>query len=71
MALNPIQFAGQVIEEFRRYQLTAFPIADPRLRDTGGALCSGHGAFKDSPAPRRAGTCRSLGGSARARRSRL
>ena len=38
MALNPIQFAGQVIEEFRRYQLTAFPIADPRLAIQASAL---------------------------------
>jgi ATP-dependent helicase YprA (DUF1998 family)/SOS-response transcriptional repressor LexA len=48
MALNPIQFAGQVIEEFRRYQLTAFPIADPRLATQASALL-GAGAFKDSP----------------------
>jgi len=48
MALNPIQFAGQVIEEFRRYQLTAFPIADPRLASQASALL-GAGAFRDSP----------------------
>lgn len=48
MALNPIQFTSQVIEEFRRYQLTAFPIADPRLAAQAAALL-GAGAFKDSP----------------------
>ncbi|MDX6690516.1 MAG: hypothetical protein QOG15_1973 [Solirubrobacteraceae bacterium] len=48
MALNPIQFTSQVIEEFRRYQLTAFPIADPRLAAQASALL-GAGAFKDSP----------------------
>lgn len=48
MALNPIQFSGQVIEEFRRYQLTAFPIADPRLAAQASALL-GAGTFKDSP----------------------
>src|SRR5437764_14335720 len=48
MALNPIQFSGQVIDEFRRYQLTAFPIADPRLAAQASSLL-GAGAFKDSP----------------------
>ncbi len=48
MALNPIQFTGQVVEEFRRYQLTAFPIADPRLAEQASNLL-GAGPFKDSP----------------------
>src|ERR1700759_1762349 len=48
MALNPIRFSGQVIDEFRRYQLTAFPIADPRLAEQATKLL-GAGAFKDSP----------------------
>lgn len=48
MALNPIQFTGQVTEEFRRYQLTAFPIADPRLAAQASELL-GAGPFKDSP----------------------
>ena len=38
MALNPIHFTAQVTEEFRRYQLTAFPIADPRLAAQASAL---------------------------------
>ncbi len=48
MALNPIQFTRGVVEEFRRYQLTAFPIADPRLAAQASALL-GVGAFGDSP----------------------
>jgi ATP-dependent helicase YprA (DUF1998 family) len=48
MALNPIQFSRQVIDEFRRYQLTAFPIADPRLAAQASELL-GAGAFRDSP----------------------
>ena len=48
MALNPIQFTREVVEEFRRYQLTAFPIADPRLAAQASALL-GSGAFRDSP----------------------
>jgi hypothetical protein len=51
VALNPIQFTGQVTEEFRRYQLTAFPIADPRLAAQASALL-GAGPFKDSPLTR-------------------
>src|SRR4051794_8121776 len=48
MALNPVRFTRSVTEEFRRYQLTAFPIADPRLAAQASALL-GAGAFKDSP----------------------
>ena len=33
MALNPIAFAEKVIRSFLRYQLTAYPFADPRLHD--------------------------------------
>lgn len=31
MAINPVQFADHVNEQFLRYQLTAFPITDPDL----------------------------------------
>jgi len=31
MSLNPIQFGSQVVDQFGRYLLTAFPIADPDL----------------------------------------
>jgi hypothetical protein len=48
MALNPIWFAGQVNEQFRRYQLTAFPIADPDLA-AQARLLLGTGAFGTSP----------------------
>ena len=48
MALNPIQFTRQVTDEFRRYQLTAFPLADPRLSDQARELL-GAGAFDRSP----------------------
>ena len=48
MALNPIQFTRQVTDEFRRYQLTAFPLADPRLADQARTLL-GTGAFNRSP----------------------
>jgi ATP-dependent helicase YprA (DUF1998 family)/rubrerythrin len=48
MALNPVRFTRSVTEEFRRYQLTAFPIADPRLAEQASALL-GAGAFRHSP----------------------
>lgn len=48
MALNPIQFTRQVTDEFRRYQLTAFPLADPRLAEQARGLL-GTGAFDRSP----------------------
>ena len=51
MALNPITFTRQVTDEFRRYQLTAFPLADPRLADQARALL-GAGAFEHSPLTR-------------------
>ena len=41
MALNPIAFTHRVDEEFRRYQLTAFPIADPRLAGQARTLLAG------------------------------
>ena len=31
MALNPIVFTDRVVRSFLRYQLTAYPFADPRL----------------------------------------
>jgi ATP-dependent helicase YprA (DUF1998 family) len=48
MALNPVRFTHSVTEEFRRYQLTAFPLADPRLAEQANELL-GSGAFKSSP----------------------
>lgn len=48
MALNPVRFTRSVTEEFRRYQLTAFPMADPRLAAQASALL-GAGAFRTSP----------------------
>ena len=48
MALNPIPFTREVTEQFRRYQLTAFPIADPNLAAQARALL-GAGAFRASP----------------------
>jgi ATP-dependent helicase YprA (DUF1998 family) len=48
MALNPVRFTRSVTDEFRRYQLTAFPIADPRLATQASALL-GAGAFRASP----------------------
>jgi len=50
MAINPVQFSRQVVDEFRRYQLTAFPIADPRLAAQASALL-GDNAF-ESPLTR-------------------
>ena len=44
MALNPVRFTRSVTEEFRRYQLTAFPIADPRLAEQARRML-GAGAF--------------------------
>jgi len=32
MPLNPVQFGKDVIDQFGRYLLTTFPVADPRLR---------------------------------------
>src|SRR5215212_688164 len=48
MPLNPVRFTRSVTDEFRRYQLTAFPIADPRLAEQASVLL-GAGAFRDSP----------------------
>lgn len=48
MTLNPIQFTRQVTDEFRRYQLTAFPLADPRLAEQARELL-GASAFDRSP----------------------
>lgn len=48
MALNPIPFTREVTEQFRKYQLTAFPIADPTLAEQARALL-GSGAFRSSP----------------------
>lgn len=41
MPLNPIAFARQVNEQFRRYQLSAFPIADPELSRQARELLDG------------------------------
>lgn len=48
MAINPIRFAEQVNDQFRRYQLTAFPLADPDLGEQARKLL-GEGGFDDSP----------------------
>lgn len=32
MVLNPIVFTEKVVRSFLRYQLTAYPFADPQLR---------------------------------------
>ena len=47
MAINPIRFASDVVEEFRRYQLTAFPLADPRLAEQARRLLAP--GFSGSP----------------------
>lgn len=47
MAINPIGFASDVVEEFRRYQLTAFPLADPRLAEQARSLLAP--GFSGSP----------------------
>ena len=31
MSLNPVQFGTEVIDQFRRYLMTTFPIADPEM----------------------------------------
>jgi hypothetical protein len=31
MAINPIAYTDKVVRGFRQYQLTAYPLADPRL----------------------------------------
>lgn len=41
MALNPITFARQVNDQFRRYQLSAFPLADPELARQARELFGG------------------------------
>ena len=33
MALNPITFTERVVDDFLRYQLTTYPLADPSLFD--------------------------------------
>ena len=48
MTLNPVRFTRSVTDEFRRYQLTAFPIADRRLAEQANRLL-GAGAFRESP----------------------
>jgi DEAD/DEAH box helicase len=48
LTLNPVRFTRSVTDEFRRYQLTAFPIADPRLAAQASALL-GASAFRASP----------------------
>jgi ATP-dependent helicase YprA (DUF1998 family)/SOS-response transcriptional repressor LexA len=48
MALNPIRFADDVNGQFRRYQLTAFPLADPELAAQARELL-GEGGFDQSP----------------------
>jgi len=41
MAINPIAFGRTVNEQFLRYQLTAFPIADEALaRQAEESICS-------------------------------
>ena len=35
MALNPVAYTESVVRSFLRYQLTAYPFADLRLRDEG------------------------------------
>ncbi len=43
MPLNPVTFAAQVNQDFIRYQLTAFPIADERLHEQVRSQLEGHG----------------------------
>ena len=31
MSLNPVQFGAEVIDQFGRYLMTTFPIADPGM----------------------------------------
>lgn len=31
MSLNPVQFGTEVVDQFGRYLMTTFPIADPRM----------------------------------------
>ena len=38
MGFNPVRFVESVTSQFRRYQLTAFPIANPRLAAQARAL---------------------------------
>ena len=33
MPINPLAYTEQVVQSFLRYQLTAYPFADPRLHD--------------------------------------
>ena len=44
MAINPIAFARTVNEQFLRYQLTAFPIADEALARQAEESIRGAGA---------------------------
>jgi hypothetical protein len=41
MALNPIEFAHEVNDQFLKYQLTAFPLTDPELADQAQSLLRG------------------------------
>lgn len=40
MSINPLVFANNVAEEFRRYLLSAFPMADPELAEQARAFLS-------------------------------
>ena len=40
MALNPIAYTENVVRSFLRYQLTAYPFADPRLHEQMRKLLS-------------------------------
>ena len=40
MALNPVAYTENVVKSFLRYQLTAYPFADPRLHGQMRTLLS-------------------------------
>ena len=54
MSLNPVQFGTEVIDQFGRYLMTTFPIADPDMEaqvrkhlkhDIGGETRTAKGPF--------------------------
>jgi hypothetical protein len=54
MSLNPVQFGTEVVDQFGRYLMTTFPIADPRMEaqvrealrhDLGGERLIAKGPF--------------------------
>ena len=62
VALNPVAYTEHVVRSFLRYQLTAYPFADPRLHAQMTVVAElvdviGRQAPTDGPAPPVMETC--------------